>query len=133
MTKNVSTSDCNIINSSVNRVDHAVAQSRDTTEAVGFNLDDILARIGQRNNQGVETGTGGNHSAIHKPIVMGVSLCIGHVNASDAIRANIGAADSGDHRSCRSGDDQHVDGVNSGTSFTISHIHGGGYLVPSVS
>ena len=133
LTKNSSTSDRDIINSSVNRVNHAVAQSRSTTKAVGFNFDNVLTRIGQRNKQGVETGTSRNHSTIYIPFIECIRLSVGHINLCNAIGANIGAANSSNRRSCRSRNNQNMDRICSGTGLVTTHIHSGSNLIPSVS
>ena len=124
LTKNCCTRNCDIFNRSINCEDNAVAQTRRTTKAVGFNFEDILTRIGQGHAQGIETSTGGNHGAVQIPFIMSVCNCIGHANLCDAIRTNIGAADSFDFGSCRSCKNNHIDGVCSGASFTICQGNG---------
>ena len=118
LTKNICTDNCDIFNRSINCENNAIAQSRRTANAVGFNFDDILTRIGQSNAQRIETSTGGNHCAIQEPFVMSVSLCIGHANLCNAIRTNTGAANSCDFRSGRSSENQHIDGICSRTRNT---------------
>ena len=111
LTKNISTGNNDIFNRSINCENNAVAQSRSTSEAVGFNFDNILTRIGQSNAQCIETGTGGNHCAIQEPFVMSISFSIGHANLSNAIRTNIGDTNSCDFRSGWSSENQHMDGI----------------------
>ena len=120
LTKNGCTRNSDIFNRSINCENNAVAQSGRTTEAVGFNFDNILIRIGQGNAQGIETGTGGNHNTVQIPIIMCILSCIGHANLRDAIRTNIGAAEGFDFGSRWSCKNNHIDGVCSGAGLTIS-------------